>query len=308
MEISLTLFNSIFDNKTQQKLTFENFDSFEKALYGLAQRRIKSKKDAPLMSPAQYKPDTTRKNDNVTMWSAWCAVDVDDFKFEGDLYGNLRARFGNYKFVCYSTASSTQSFPKFRLVFPLTKNVPAEKIRHFWFALQTELGDLGDKQTKDLSRMYYIPAKYDNAFNFIFSNSGDYIDPDMVMNKYPYREKATNSFFDRLPDDMKKEIIEHRKSKLDNTNINWSSYKNCPFFPKQLEQEYRMITNTGWYHKMYQIMVAIAGNAVKKKYPITAQEITNLCRELDVETGNWYKSRPLEKEADRALEYVYKNI
>ena len=46
VEISLTLFNSIFDNKTTQKLTFKNFDGFEKALYGLAQRRIKSKKDA----------------------------------------------------------------------------------------------------------------------------------------------------------------------------------------------------------------------------------------------------------------------
>ena len=260
------------------------------------------------MSPAQYKPNTTRANDNVTMWSNWCAVDVDDFKFEGDLYDNLRARFGTYKFVCYSTASSTQSLPKFRLVFPLTKTVQAEKIRHFWFALQTTLGDLGDKQTKDLSRMYYIPAEYDNAFNFIFSNPGDYIDPDMVMNKHPYREKNSNSFFDRLPEDMQKEIIEHRKSKLDNVNVNWSSYRNCPFFPKQLEKEYRMINNTGWYHKMYQIMVAIAGNAVKSKYPITAQEITALCRELDVETGNWYKSRPLEKEADRALEYVYKNI
>jgi len=308
METSLTLFNSIFDNKTTQRLTFKDFNSFEKALYGLSERRIKSKKDAPLMSPAQYKPDTTRANANVTEWSNWCAVDVDDFKYEGDLYDNLRTRFGNYMFVCYSTASSTQSFPKFRLVFPLTKNVPAEKIRHFWFALQTELGDLGDKQTKDLSRMYYIPAKYDNAFNFIFSNSGNPIDPDMVMTKYPYREKSSNNFFDRLPEDMQKEIIEHRKSKLDNTNINWSSYRNCPFFPKQLEKEYRMINNTGWYHKMYQIMVAIAGNAVKNKYPITAQEITTLCRELDMETGNWYKSRPLEKEADRALEYVYKNI
>jgi hypothetical protein len=308
VEISLTLFNSIFDNKTTQKLTFKDFESFEKALYGLSERRIKSKKEAPLMSPACYKPDTTRKNDNVTMWSSWCAVDVDDFIFEGDLYGNLRARFGAYKFVCYSTASSTQSLPKFRLVFPLTKTVPAEKIRHFWFALQTELGDLGDKQTKDLSRMYYIPAKYDNAFNFIFSNSGNYIDPDMVMNKHPYRQKSGNSFFDRLPEDMQKEIIQHRKSKLDNSNINWSSYKNCPFFPKQMVTEYKMISNTGWYHKMYQIMVAIAGNAVKNKYPITVQEITSLCRELDVETGNWYKSRPLEKEADRALEYVYKNI
>ena len=308
MEISLTLFNSIFDNKTTQRLTFKNFDSFEKALYCLSKRKLKSKKDAPLMSPAQYKPDTTRANDNVTMWAGWCAVDVDDFKYEGDLYGNLRTRFGNHKFVCYSTASSTQSLPKFRLVFPLTKNVPAEKIRHFWFALQTPLCDLGDKQTKDLSRMYYIPAEYDNAFNFIFSNSGSYIDPDLVMSKCPYREKSSNNFFDRLPEDMKKEIIEHRKSKLDNINVNWSSYRNCPFFPRQLEKEYRMITNTGWYHKMYQIMVAIAGNAVKNKYPITVQEITSLCRELDVETGNWYKSRPLEKEADRALEYVYKNI
>ena len=246
VEISLTLFNSIFDNKTTQKLTFKDFESFEKALYGLSERRIKSKKEAPLMSPACYKPDTTRKNDNVTMWSSWCAVDVDDFKYEGDLYGNLRTRFGNYKFVCYSTASSTQSLPKFRIVFPLTKTVPAEKIRHFWFALQTELGDLGDKQTKDLSRMYYIPAKYDNAFNFIFSNSGNPIDPDMVMTKHPYREKSSNSFFDRLPEDMQKEIIEHRKSKLDNSNVNWSSYKNCPFFPKQMVTEYKMISNTGW--------------------------------------------------------------
>ncbi len=67
MEISLTLFNSIFDNKTGQKLTFKDFDSFEKALYGLSERRIKSKKEAPLMSPASYKLDTTRKNDTVTI-------------------------------------------------------------------------------------------------------------------------------------------------------------------------------------------------------------------------------------------------
>jgi len=309
MEISLTLFKSIFDNKTKEKLTFKDFDSFEEALYRLSERRIASKKDAPLMSPAQFKPDTTRANDNVTIWSGWCAVDVDDFIFEGDLHVALHTKFGNYKYVCYSTASSTQSLPKFRIVFPLTKNVQAEKIRHFWFALQTLLGEVGDKQTKDLSRMYYIPAKYDNAFNFIFSNDGDAIDPDVVMTKVPYREKSnSSSFFDRLPEDMQKEIIEHRKSQLDNTNINWSSYKNCPFFPRQLEKEYRMISSAGWYHKMYQIMVATAGNAIKNKYPISAHEITSLCRELDNETGNWYKSRPLEKEADRALEYVYKNI
>jgi len=58
---------------------------------------------------------------------------------------------------------------------------------------------------------------------------------------------------------------------------------------------------------MYQIMVATAANAIKREYPITATQIAELCRELDVETGNWYENRPLETEADRALEYAYRN-
>ena len=305
MEILLTLFNSIFDNKTSQKLKFKDFDSFEKALYGLSERKIKTKKDAPLMSPAVYKENTTRSNKNVDYWSQWCAIDVDDY--EGDL-NDVRNIFNGYRFICYSTASSKIDTPKFRVVFPLTTTIHNEKISGFIYALQKSFGNIGDEQTKDLSRMFYIPAKYDGAYNFIFSGDGEFINPKSLIAKYPYKQKGGNSFFDRLPKEMQEEIIKHRKSNLDNVNVTWSSYKNCPFFPKQLEKEYRMISNTGWYHKMYQIMVATAGNAIKNKYPITAQEITTLCRELDIETGNWYKSRPLEKEADRALEYVYKNI
>jgi hypothetical protein len=59
---------------------------------------------------------------------------------------------------------------------------------------------------------------------------------------------------------------------------------------------------------MYSIMIAVGGNAVRRKYPITASEISILCRQFDEDNGNWYKNRPLDKEADRALEYVYKNI
>ena len=261
-----------------------------------------------MISPATYKPDTTRKNDNVVEWSGWCAVDVDDYEPEGELKDDLIRRFSTWRFTCYSTASSTRSNPKFRLVFPLARTVEMERIRDFWYALQTELGDLGDRQTKDLSRMYYIPGKYADAYNFIFSNGGVSIDPDELIFKHPMPKKANlNNFFDRLPDEMQKQIIEYRKNKLD-ANYEWTSYRDCPFFPKKLEMEYRAISNTGWYHKMYQIMVAIAGNAIKNKYPITVSEISKMCRELDGDTGNWYKNRPLDKEADRALEYVYKNI
>jgi len=309
MDISLTVFNSIFDNKTDKGLELESFDAFEKFLYKLSKIKKASKKDAVLISPATYQSGTTRANANVIEWAGWCCVDVDDYVCEGDLQDDLSNRFSNYRFVCYSTASSTIHQPKFRLVFPLRKNVDRDSIRHFWHGLNTELGELGDRQTKDLSRMYYIPAQYSGAFNFIFSHDGDTIDPNDLMRKHPYAEKANlNNFFDRLPEELQKQVIEHRKGQMDNSNVVWSSYRDCPFFPRKLEAEYRLISNTGWYHKMYQIMVAIAGNAVKKQYPITANEISKLCRELDMETGNWYKNRPLDKEADRALEYVYKNM
>lgn len=306
--ISLTIFKNIYDNKTHKRMDFDDFDSFESFLYKLSKESKSSKNDAVLVSPATYKPDTTRKNDNVLEWSGWCAVDVDDYEFEGDLENDLSHRFPRYRYVCYSTASSTESSPKFRLVFPLKSSVESSKIKQFWYALNAELGDLADRQTKDLSRMYYIPSDYAGAYNFIFSHSGDFIDPDELMNKHPMAQKSSNSFFDRLPEEMQKQIIEHRKSKLENTDVNWSSYHNCPFVPRQLVNEYRSINKSGWYHKMFQIMVAIAGNAVKNQYPITADEIALLCRELDQETGNWYKNRPLNKEADRAIEYIYKNI
>ena len=309
MDISLTVFNSIFDNKTDKGLELDSFDAFEKFLYKLSQINKASKKDAVLISPATYQPGTTRANANVIDWAGWCCVDVDEYTPTGDLQDDLSNRFSSYRFVCYSTASSTLDTPKFRMVFPLRRRIGSEEIRHFWHSLNTELGELGDAQTKDLSRMYYIPAQYSGAHNFIFSHDGDPLDPNDLMRKHPYAEKANlNNFFDRLPEELQQQVIEHRKGKMDNSNISWTSYRDCPFFPRKLEAEYRLINNTGWYHKMYQIMVAIAGNAIKKQYPITANEISKLCRELDMETGNWYKNRPLDKEADRALEYVYKNM
>jgi hypothetical protein len=307
METSLTLFKSIYDNKTSKRMDFENFSRFEVLLYRLAEVEREDKRSAQLISPATYLPNTTRKNANVVNWAGWAAIDVDDHEFKGNLKNELHDKFGNHYYVCYSTASSTNEYPKFRLVFPLTREVEASRIKHFWFALNTEFESIGDKQTKDLSRMYYIPATYADANNFIFTNTGDWIDPDALMEKHKYlsNKKTGNSFFDRLPEEMQKKIIEHRKSQMENRSIQWTSYRDCPFISRKMLAEYSSITETGWYHKMYQMMVAIAASAIRREYPITAKEIADLCRELDAETGNWYQNRPLETEAERAIEYVY---
>jgi hypothetical protein len=304
---SLTLFRNRYDNKTHKTMSFETWDEFVHLLFMLSEKPD-TKATAPLISPATYEEGTTRSNKNVELWGKWAAVDVDDIDINADeLRETLLERFGHWDFVCYSTASSTVDRPKFRLVFNLMETVHKDLIPKFWWALNTEVGDIGDKQTKDLSRMYYVPANYDGAHNFIFRNSGRPIDVDYLVAKHPYKEKEGKNFLDRLPDHLQKAVIEHRKSQMENTTYSWSSYRDCPFFPRRLAMEYKCITDTGWYHMMYKIMVATAGSAIQKGYPITAREIAEMCRQLDMETGNWYTGRPLEVEADRAVEFAYRN-
>ena len=74
MAISLTIFDSIYDNKTEKRMDYNAWSEFETVLYRLAsQDKYKVKTDAPLISPAVYKDDTTRANDNVTGWGGWAA-------------------------------------------------------------------------------------------------------------------------------------------------------------------------------------------------------------------------------------------
>lgn len=310
MDCSLTLFKSQYDNKTEKRMNFSSFDELEKLLYGLSQQPKKGKKDAELISPALYKPGTTRANKNVTAWAGWCAVDVDDIEIEGELDAWIRDLVPGWRFICYSTASNLPDKPKFRLVFDLGVSLESDRIEHFWYALNEQLGQVGDSQTKDLSRMYYIPATYASADNFIFSGDGDPIDIDALLAKYPYvnRAKSGNTFLDRLPPELAEQVVNHRKSMMQNTNIYWTGYHDCPFWPKKLAAEYVSISETGWYSKMYSMMVAISARALEKEYPITATQIAELCKQFDVENGNWYENRPLNVEADRALEYAYKNV
>jgi len=305
---SLTLFKSIFDNKTHKRMDFSSYAQFEQLLFELSREKRPDKKSAPLISPAIYHKDTTRANDNVIGWAGWCAVDIDEHKFDDDIEKELIKHYGKWNHICYSTASSTKEHPKFRLVFPLSKDIPKNSIKHFWYALNKELGDVGDPQTKDLSRMYYVPGKYEGAYNFIYNNfSGIDMDPFDIISRHDYVERS-GGLLDHLPKEIRAQLLAHRKNEMTNINVTWSNYRDCPFVNKKLVKEYNLITDTGWYTKMYAIMVSIAGNAIRKKYPITAQEITTLCKEIDYENGNWYKSRPFDKEADRAIEYIYSNI
>ena len=312
MNYELTIFKNQFDNKTHRKVSLDSWDSFRGLLLDLSKKEGQKGggNSSPLITPACFQEGTTRSNKSTTHWGGWCAVDVDDFMVGvgvDEIKQNLRERFGQYNYVVYSTASSRADHLKFRIVFELDEHIENERIKAFWYALNTELGEMGDPQTKDLARMYYVPAQYPNAESFFFSNDGSSLNTSELIAKHPYHERTGNSFLDRLPTEMQQAIIQHRKDSLNNTDYRWSSYRDCPFWPKRLAVEYQTISETGWYSKMYKIMISIAGNAYAKGYPITASQIADMCREFDSETGNWYENRPLTVEADRALEFIYRN-
>lgn len=312
MTYSFTIFKNIFDTKTHRRMDFGSWSSFENILYKLSkQPGYKPKKGerrdgSPLISPALFNSGESRRNANVTSWGGWAALDVDDY--DGD-YKDALSIFKPYQHVYYSSASSTTEKPKFRVILPCTRIVQSSEIRHLWYALNKEFNSLGDPQTKDLSRMYYVPAQYPDSFQFIESNGGQYLDPSELMSKHSFVEATRpSSIGSSLPDHIREKILEYRKEGLVNRNFKWSGYRDCPFISRDLLNQYYAIQNGGWYKKMYSIMLSIAGRAVKSGYPINPSEIAGICREIDAETGGWYKNRDLEKEAARAIEYAVENM
>jgi hypothetical protein len=301
---SLTMFHNQYDNQTNKTMEFDSWEEFVYLLQELYKRPLAGKKDAQLISPSTYEMGTTRANRNVIDWGHWACVDVDDFT--GDI-NDILDRFDTYNSVVYSTASSTVEQPKFRIVFDLDRRVSAEELRHFWFALNKFLGELGDPQTKDSSRMYYIPGSYKDSNHFMYRTVGNPLVVDRLLRAYPYVAPSGNTFLDKLPENMRDKVLQHRKDSMDNTDVTWSGYLDCPFFPNKMAMEYRNIAGTGWYSYLYKIMIATACNAVKNKYPITGQQIAVMCKQLDAETGGWYDNRPLEREANTAIQWAYAN-
>ena len=150
---SVTTFKNVFDNKTDSVFMYPSFSHFEEVLYKLSKLKGEKggKNSSNLISPALYKENTTRANKNVSCWAGWAALDVDSFTIKTTLKEDLNKIFGDIYYICYSTASSTEAKPKFRIVLPFEGIVESDKLPHFWFALQQEFNSLGDEQTKDIS-------------------------------------------------------------------------------------------------------------------------------------------------------------
>lgn len=314
----MTVFESLYDVKTERRIRKNSWNEFVKFLQDLSGLSY-TKKTAPLISPAVYKDGTTRSNKNVSAWAGWAALDIDAHPFDniGAVKWWMNEFHSEKTYLCYSTASSSQVKPKFRLVFPLTEWIDdSRKIQRFWMALNKEFAEIADQQTKDQSRMYFIPAQYtESDNNFFWSVKKNAINPDALIRKHNMESLQINSgtsFLDMLPEKMREEIISYREQQLKSSGkrYNWTDYRDCPFVKEEPLRNYREIALTGQegrYRSLYNLMVSIAGAAIMREYAITAHEIKDLVLEIDSDVDSFYKNRKILPECERAIAFVYTN-
>lgn len=130
-----------------------------------------------LWSPVEYDQGTTRGNRNVRFVEA-LVVDMDGEAFD-------HARLDGLEWFAYSTYSHRLDDPHYHLVLPLAEKVPASLWRAVWAELHDRIGLVGDPQTKDPARIFYLPQHApDQPFEF-HEGHGELLDSSFRLDVEP---------------------------------------------------------------------------------------------------------------------------
>lgn len=135
---------------------------------------VRRQKDGPAWSPATFIPAQPRRNETVDMIS-FAVIDVDD----GTPYADVEKRFDGFSFLVHSSYSHSEEKAKYRVIFPLANAIPAKEWHGVWERINKMAGGCNDASTKDLARIYYMPAHpVGDKANFIHIREGRFLSVD----------------------------------------------------------------------------------------------------------------------------------
>lgn len=107
-------------------------------------------KDGPGWSPAVYRPGTTRQNESVTAMTA-LVLDCDHGAPPWD-------GLSGWAYAAHTTFQHTAEAPRWRVVLPLARSVPADVWPDVWERARAHLCPTMDAACKDPSRFYWWPS------------------------------------------------------------------------------------------------------------------------------------------------------
>lgn len=109
---------------------------------------------ARLWSPVTLKEGTTRRCKESIESVTALVIDYDSGATLGEATNQL-----DCSWMAYTTHSHRQEHPKFRLVLPLLRPVPAEAWPAFWREAVEDIAPRADQACKDASRIFYVPSR-----------------------------------------------------------------------------------------------------------------------------------------------------
>ncbi|AGG58204.1 hypothetical protein VPDG_00043 [Vibrio phage henriette 12B8] len=257
-------------------------------------------KSSGLISPAIYAEDGVgRSNDNVVGWDMVC-MDIDDGVKD---INQVLNHFKQFKYIVYSSPNCTKHKLKLRVCIPLDKRAGKNVLKQIWFAMNEWCGGIIDQQTKDYSRLFYLPARYRNRgaeyTHFFLENDGITLDWETLISRYPSPpEKDLFKIKDPLLG-LKRKIFQNAKG-IPSMNI---TDPNCPFVKSWMREKYAL-TPLGSHHRaIYIFMLQCCHNAEAIEYPLSHEELVDMGRQLDDLDGGYYDDKKLQDSAKDALEF-----
>jgi hypothetical protein len=153
---------------TEQLTKFRELDAS-----GLDQAQLDELKERqPAWSPVKYKPGTVRSNPGVE-WVDLLVLDLDDKPWEP-----VREALEPYEYLVHTTFSHSDRSPRYRVVLPLLRPVPADRWNQTWLDASTKFLNTADDSCKDPARIYFVPCHRIGYDHFSDRHQGKWLDPD----------------------------------------------------------------------------------------------------------------------------------
>lgn len=226
-----------------------------------------TKTEQTCISPATYPEGSGRSKANAISWN-WFAADIDNKS--GNLLGSsiydmkeVMRSLGSPWFI-YTTASSRPDAECFRLMFPLDRAIVNAEFDAVWqsFAQLIPM----DPQTKDISRLFIVPRKWNLGDNRIeYELSGSPVSVDDVVASFPIDRHVTqNRSVEKATSvcNIKRSIAPSLKAAY----VPQSALDNAMAAPKG--------------GRMYRFLVAVAFCALRKGIQIDAYDLEIVGLEL----------------------------
>ena len=195
MEITVSVGSSVKDNKPDIFCgSWIDFMDLLEEYFNEVRAPENKLINTPYIMPAIFDDNNGFRNAcNATGISSWFAVDIDE-NIEIVILRNIFK--GNRLDGCiYSTTSHTKNNHKLRGIFKLDRPVHKDDYAEFWNATNEMFGGKLDPVTKDISRIYFVPAKWsqDAYYERIIGKAHDV---DSMI--YEYLAKHQNDKVERL--------------------------------------------------------------------------------------------------------------